>query len=63
MKADLHLDEEPRHMECFDNSNIQGTNPVAMRSIQKNENLVKVITGTLISRHWKVQTILPVWKR
>jgi excinuclease ABC subunit C len=29
MKADLRLDEEPRHMECFDNSNIQGTNPVA----------------------------------
>jgi len=29
MKADLRLDHEPRHMECFDNSNIQGTNPVA----------------------------------
>ncbi len=29
MKADFHLSEEPRHIECFDNSNIQGTNPVA----------------------------------
>ena len=29
MKADLRLREEPRHIECFDNSNIQGTNPVA----------------------------------
>jgi len=29
MKADLRLNEEPRHIECFDNSNIQGTNPVA----------------------------------
>ncbi len=29
MKADFHLDVEPRHIECFDNSNIQGTNPVA----------------------------------
>jgi excinuclease ABC subunit C len=29
MKADLRLQEEPRHIECFDNSNIQGTNPVA----------------------------------
>ncbi|MFV0573795.1 MAG: excinuclease ABC subunit UvrC [Xanthomarina gelatinilytica] len=29
MKADLRLKEEPRHIECFDNSNIQGTNPVA----------------------------------
>ncbi len=29
MKSDFHLTEEPRHIECFDNSNIQGTNPVA----------------------------------
>lgn len=29
MKEDLRLSEEPRHIECFDNSNIQGTNPVA----------------------------------
>lgn len=29
MKQDLRLGEEPRHIECFDNSNIQGSNPVA----------------------------------
>ncbi|MFD2517211.1 excinuclease ABC subunit UvrC [Salinimicrobium flavum] len=29
MKQDLRLKEEPRHIECFDNSNIQGSNPVA----------------------------------
>ena len=29
MKSDLRLHEEPRHIECFDNSNIQGTHPVA----------------------------------
>ena len=29
MKADFRLTELPRHIECFDNSNIQGTNPVA----------------------------------
>ena len=29
MKADFRLSVEPRHIECFDNSNIQGTNPVA----------------------------------
>jgi len=29
MKADLRLSEEPRHIECFDNSNLQGSNPVA----------------------------------
>ena len=29
MKIDLRLPEEPFHIECFDNSNIQGSNPVA----------------------------------
>jgi excinuclease ABC subunit C len=29
MKKDLRLPKEPRHLECFDNSNIQGSNPVA----------------------------------
>lgn len=29
IKKDFHLQELPRHIECFDNSNIQGTNPVA----------------------------------
>ncbi|MBO5875150.1 MAG: excinuclease ABC subunit C [Alistipes sp.] len=29
MRRELHLDHEPRHIECFDNSNLQGTNPVA----------------------------------
>lgn len=29
IRSDFHLTELPRHIECFDNSNIQGTNPVA----------------------------------
>lgn len=29
IKTDFHLSELPHHIECFDNSNIQGTNPVA----------------------------------
>ena len=29
IKSDFHLSELPHHIECFDNSNIQGTNPVA----------------------------------
>jgi excinuclease ABC subunit C len=29
MKKDLRLSKEPRHIECFDNSNLQGSNPVA----------------------------------
>ena len=36
MKLDLRLSEEPRHIECFDNSNIQGTNPVAACVVFKN---------------------------
>ncbi len=36
MKKDLRLPEEPRHIECFDNSNIQGTNPVAACVVFKN---------------------------
>ena len=29
MQKELHLPHQPRHIECFDNSNLQGTNPVA----------------------------------
>jgi excinuclease ABC subunit C len=29
MRKDLYMSVQPRHIECFDNSNIQGTNPVA----------------------------------
>ncbi|GAA0872951.1 excinuclease ABC subunit UvrC [Gangjinia marincola] len=36
MKEDLRLSAEPRHIECFDNSNIQGTNPVAACVVFKN---------------------------
>ncbi len=36
MKKDLRLSEEPRHIECFDNSNIQGSNPVAACVIFKD---------------------------
>ncbi|HZJ36322.1 MAG TPA: excinuclease ABC subunit UvrC [Gillisia sp.] len=36
MKLDLRLSEEPRHIECFDNSNIQGSHPVAACVVFKN---------------------------
>ena len=36
MKEDLQLDVEPRHIECFDNSNIQGTNPVSSCVVFRN---------------------------
>lgn len=36
IKSDLHLKELPVHIECFDNSNIQGTNPVSACVVFKN---------------------------
>jgi excinuclease ABC subunit C len=36
VKQDLHLAELPYHIECFDNSNTQGTNPVAACVVFKN---------------------------
>ena len=36
MQEDLQMDRLPLHIECFDNSNIQGTNPVASCVVFKN---------------------------
>jgi excinuclease ABC subunit C len=36
MQKDLRLSELPTHIECFDNSNIQGTHPVAACVVFKN---------------------------
>lgn len=36
MQKDLRLKEPPVHIECFDNSNIQGSNPVAACVVFKN---------------------------
>jgi len=36
IKKDLHLHDLPFHMECFDNSNTQGTNPVSSCVVFKN---------------------------
>lgn len=36
MRKELHLDRQPRHIECFDNSNLQGTNPVASCVVFRN---------------------------
>ncbi len=52
MKADLRLDKEPRHMECFDNSNIQGTNPVAACVVFKNGKPSKSDY-----RHFNIKTV------
>ncbi len=52
MKADLRLSEEPRHIECFDNSNIQGTNPVAACVVFKNGKPSKKEY-----RHFNIKTV------
>ncbi len=52
MKADLRLSEEPRHIECFDNSNIQGTNPVAAWVVFKNGKPSKKDY-----RHFNIKTV------
>ncbi len=53
MKADLRLSEEPRHIECFDNSNIQGTNPVAACVVFKNGKPSKKEY-----RHFNIKTVV-----
>ncbi|RZN84716.1 MAG: excinuclease ABC subunit UvrC [Winogradskyella sp.] len=52
MKADLRLSDEPRHIECFDNSNIQGTNPVAACVVFKNGKPSKKDY-----RHFNIKTV------
>ncbi|NJB36905.1 excinuclease ABC subunit UvrC [Croceivirga sp. JEA036] len=52
MKADLRLSEEPRHIECFDNSNIQGTNPVAACVVFKDGKPSKKEY-----RHYNIKTV------
>jgi excinuclease ABC subunit C len=36
LQADLHMEEAPLWIECFDNSNLQGTNPVSSCVVFKN---------------------------
>jgi len=52
MKKDLRLPEEPRHIECFDNSNIQGTNPVAACVVFKDGKPSKKDY-----RHFNIKTV------
>ncbi len=52
MKSDLRLSEEPRHIECFDNSNIQGTHPVAACVVFKNGKPSK-----RDYRHFNIKTV------
>ncbi|MFI0490606.1 excinuclease ABC subunit UvrC [Flavobacterium sp.] len=52
MQKDLRLPVEPRHIECFDNSNIQGTNPVAACVVFKDGKPSKKEY-----RHFNIKTV------
>ena len=51
-KKELRLTELPRHIECFDNSNIQGSNPVASMVCFKNGKPSKKDY-----RHFNIKTV------
>ena len=53
MKSDLKMSELPTHLECFDNSNIQGTNPVASCVVFKNAKPSKKDY-----RHFNIKTVV-----
>ena len=52
LQADLHMQEVPLHIECFDNSNIQGTNPVSSCVVFKNAKPAK-----RDYRHYNVKSV------
>ena len=53
MQSDFRLTELPRHIECFDNSNIQGTNPVASCVVFRNAKPSK-----RDYRHFNIKTVV-----
>jgi excinuclease ABC subunit C len=52
LQQDLHMEEAPLHIECFDNSNIQGTNPVSSCVVFRNAKPAK-----RDYRHYNVKTV------
>ena len=53
LKKDLRLSELPKHIECFDNSNIQGTTPVASMVCFRNAKPSKKDY-----RHYHIKTVV-----
>ncbi|MBK9271182.1 MAG: excinuclease ABC subunit C [Saprospiraceae bacterium] len=53
LKLDLQMSNLPLHIECFDNSNIQGTNPVSACVVFKNAKPSKKDY-----RHFHVKTVI-----
>ncbi len=52
MQKELHLDRQPRHIECFDNSNLQGSHPVASCVVFRNGK-----PSRKEYRHFNVKTV------
>ena len=52
MKSDLRLKSQPRHIECFDNSNLQGTNPTSACVVFRNGKPFK-----RDYRHFNIKTV------
>ena len=52
IQRDFHLTSLPRHMECFDNSNISGTHPVASCVVFRNAKPAKKDY-----RHFNIKTV------
>lgn len=53
LQADLNMDDLPLHIECFDNSNIQGSYPVASCVVFKNAKPSKKDY-----RHFNIKTVV-----
>lgn len=53
LRRDLGMEELPRHIECFDNSNIQGTNPVSSCVVFKDGSPSK-----RDYRHFNIKTVV-----
>ncbi len=53
LRKDLDMTELPVHIECFDNSNIQGTNPVASCVVFKNG-----VPSKADYRHFNIKTVI-----
>ena len=53
MRLALHMDVQPRHIECFDNSNLQGTYPVASCVVFRDG-----LPSRKEYRHFNVKTVV-----
>ncbi len=53
MKKDLHLNDIPLHIECFDNSNIQGSDPVASCVVFRD-----AVPSRREYRHYNIKTVV-----